>query len=145
MSAENLIASYLRIAKEDLSGALLLGQQNNRNAIYLCEQAAEKIIRAILTSENVRAGVSHNLVDMISSVPDINPIKPSLREVEKLTNYATAYRYPNQSEQVTKPPEPSKFADFAQKVEVVLAKAATHFGVDLSHKSSPATNKTPIR
>ena len=51
MSAELLIANTLRIAREDLDGALLLASSANRNAVYLCEQAAEKVIRAVLTSE----------------------------------------------------------------------------------------------
>ena len=40
MSTEAVIAGFLRIAKEDLDGAKLLARQNNRNAVYLCEQAA---------------------------------------------------------------------------------------------------------
>jgi len=42
MSAEKVIASYLRVAAEDLRGARLLAKNENRNAIYLCSQAAEK-------------------------------------------------------------------------------------------------------
>lgn len=42
-----MIAGYVRIAKQDLDGARSL----NRNAAYLCEQAAEKLIRAVLTAE----------------------------------------------------------------------------------------------
>lgn len=56
MSAELLIANTLRIAREDLDGALLLASRANRNAVYLCEQAAEKVIRAVLTSEGKHAG-----------------------------------------------------------------------------------------
>ena len=47
MSVELLIANLLRIASEDLEGARLLAASNNRNAVYLCEQAAEKVIRAV--------------------------------------------------------------------------------------------------
>lgn len=36
-----VVASYLRIAAEDLAGARLLAETGNRNAIYLCSQAAE--------------------------------------------------------------------------------------------------------
>jgi hypothetical protein len=42
MSAELLIANLLRVAHEDLAGARLLASADNRNAVYLCEQAAEK-------------------------------------------------------------------------------------------------------
>jgi HEPN domain-containing protein len=56
MSTEQLIASYLRIANQDLKDALLLEANQSPNAIYHCEQAAEKIILAVLTSEGLRAG-----------------------------------------------------------------------------------------
>lgn len=74
MSAELLIASLLRVAREDLEGARLLANAKNRNAIYLCEQAAEKVIRAVLTSEGVHAGIKHLLAEMVDRVPDANPL-----------------------------------------------------------------------
>lgn len=47
MSADHVIA--------DLDGARLLNPAGNRNAPYLAEQAAEKLIRAVLTSEGIQA------------------------------------------------------------------------------------------
>jgi len=69
MSAELLIANLLRIASEDLEGARLLAASGNRNAIYLCEQAAEKVIRAVVTSEGHHAGIKHELAEMVSAAP----------------------------------------------------------------------------
>jgi HEPN domain-containing protein len=57
MIADLVIANLLRIAREDLDGASVLLPRGNRNAAYLCEQAAEKVIRAILTSEGHHAGI----------------------------------------------------------------------------------------
>lgn len=78
MSVERTIANYLLIAQEDLAGARLLAASGNRNAAYLAEQAAEKTIRAILTSEGVHAGVRHDLRAMVDLVPEQNPLKPAL-------------------------------------------------------------------
>jgi HEPN domain-containing protein len=94
MSAELLIANFLRIAAEDLEGARQLAAAHNRNAIYLCEQAAEKIVRAVVTSENKHAGIKHDLAEMVDLIDDANPRKASLRAIEHLSQYATAYRYP---------------------------------------------------
>jgi HEPN domain-containing protein len=91
MSAE-VIAAMLRIASQDLDGARLLNQAGNRNAAYLCEQAAEKVIRAVLTSEGIQAGIRHELPDMVDKIPDDNPVKPALRAIEHLAAYATAFR-----------------------------------------------------
>lgn len=51
MSAEKVIASTLWLAQEDLNAAKLLQSAKNHYAIYHCEQAAEKVIKAVLTSE----------------------------------------------------------------------------------------------
>ena len=73
MSAERVIANTLRLAKADLDAAELLHAGKNRYAVYHCEQAAEKIIKAVLTSEGVHANIKHQLDDMVKQVPDANP------------------------------------------------------------------------
>ena len=70
MNTEKVIAGYLRVASEDLQGAIALAEMPNRNAIYLCSQAAEKVIRAVLTSEGKHAGTGHQLDRMAGIVPD---------------------------------------------------------------------------
>ncbi len=145
MSADLLIANMLRIAKDDLDGAIVLGARGNRNAVYLCEQAAEKVIRAILTSEGKHAGIKHRLDEMVDLVPDENPLKQSLREVEELSAYATAYRYPTSSGRIPEPPVGSELDVFLKRVEAALQEATARFAVDLSKKGRPAGNPGPIR
>jgi HEPN domain-containing protein len=103
MSVELVIAGYVRIARQDLDGARILNAGANRNAAYLCEQAAEKLIRAVLTSERIQAGIRHELPDMVAQIPDTNPVKPLLRAIENLDVYATAYRYPSPKGRVKNP------------------------------------------
>jgi HEPN domain-containing protein len=145
MSAELLIANMLRIAREDLDGALLLASRGNRNAAYLCEQAAEKVIRAILTAEGKHAGIKHRLDEMVDLVPDENPLKPALRGIEELAAYATAYRYPTSSGRIPEAPAGSEFELLLEKVADALQEAATRFGVDLNKKGQPAGKPRPIR
>jgi HEPN domain-containing protein len=145
MSVELLIANLLRVAAEDLAGARLLATTSNRNAIYLCEQAAEKIIRAVVTSEGARAGIKHQLDEMVDLVPDENPLKPALRAIEHLTAYATAYRYPTSAGRIVQPPKGQAFADDAAKVELALRDAASRFGADLTTQGTPAAHRGPIR
>jgi hypothetical protein len=54
---------------------------------YLCSQAAEKVIRAVLTSEGKHGGIGHKLDMMVDMVPDENPVKPLLREIESLGDW----------------------------------------------------------
>ena len=76
MSAERVIANTLRLAQADLEAAKLLHAGKNRYAIYHCEQAAEKVIKAVLTSEGVHANIKHLLDEMVKQVPDANPSSP---------------------------------------------------------------------
>lgn len=145
MVADLVIANMLRIAREDLDGASLLAPRGNRNAVYLCEQAAEKVIRAVLTSEGKHSGIRHQLDEMVDLVPDENPLKPALREIEQLAAYATAYRYPTPVGRIPDGPPGSELARLIKKVAAVLDEAASRFGVDLAKKGAPAATPKPIR
>jgi HEPN domain-containing protein len=145
MSAELLIANSLRIASEDLAGARLLAAAGNRNSIYLLEQAAEKIIRAVMTSEGIHAGIRHDLPAIVDRVPDENPIKAGLRAVEHLAAYATTYRYPTASARIEAAPSAAEIASHADAVEKLLLDVASRLGVDLASTGTPARSARPIR
>jgi HEPN domain-containing protein len=145
MSAELLIANLLRVAKEDLEGARLLAAAGNRNAVYLCEQAAEKLMRAVLTAEGKHAGVKHQLDAMVDLIADENPLKPALRQVEDLAAYATSYRYPTSVGRIQQAPPPATLTASMAKVETAINQAAALFGVDLTKLGSPAAHARPVR
>jgi HEPN domain-containing protein len=145
MSADVLIASYLRIANEDLAGARQLAATGNRNAMYLCSQAAEKVIRAVLTSEGKNAGIKHQLDELVDMVPDENPLKPGLRAIQDLTDYATSFRYPSPKGRIKASPSRVAFEQDAGAVQAALDEAARRFGVDLEKVDAPARTAGPIR
>ena len=145
MSADLVIAGYVRIAKQDLDGARLLNREANRNAAYLCEQAAEKLIRAVLTSEGVQAGIRHELPDMVAKILDVNPVKPLLRAIEHLDAYATAYRYPSPRGRVKSPPTPAEIDQDIARIGVALTEIVARFQIDLSMPEGPAGKPDPIR
>lgn len=126
MSAERVVANLLRIAREDLEGARALSAQGNRNAIYLAEQAAEKIIRAVLTSEKI-------------------PLKPRLRVLQHLGAYATAYRYTTPTGRIPTEPSAAQVSAAIASVDVALTEAVGRFGVDLAATDQPARTSAPIR
>lgn len=143
MSVDKVIANNLRIARQDLDAARLLAASGNRNAMYLCEQAAEKIIRAVLTSEGKHAGIRHDLEAMVDLVPDANPLKPQLRTTEQLTVYATSFRYVRADGSIPQTPRsPNVHLD---RVEQALTAAVAAFGVELDDPVSPARRPAPFR
>jgi HEPN domain-containing protein len=148
MSVELLIANFLRIAAEDLAGARSLSLTNNRNAIYLCEQAAEKVIRAVVTSEGKHAGIKHELAEMVDLIPDENPLKPELRAIEHLSQYATAYRYPvssSKTKRIPRGPTPEELRSVLDATSAALSNAIQRFRVDMGRPDSPAGFAEPLR
>jgi HEPN domain-containing protein len=144
-SAARLIANSLRVARADLDAARTLAATNNRNAVYVCEQAAEKIILAVLTSEDTHGGIRHHLDAMVDLIPDENPIKPLLRAIEPLAAYATTYRYPTSAGRIPGAPSPERLNDWIDKVGKALDQAASRFAVDLDAEDTPAGRPDPLR
>ncbi len=144
MSAERVIANTLRLARDDLDAAKVLHAANNRYAIYHCEQAAEKIIKAILTAEGVHANIKHQLDEMVKDVPDANPLKSLLQDMEHLAAYATTYRYATTSGNIKPSPNDETLQADIAKVAAALSATATAFGVDLTKQDLAArTAKAP--
>ena len=145
MSVELHVANLLRLARIDLDAALLLNAAGNRNASYHNAQAAEKVIRSVLTSEGKHAGIGHKLNEMVDLVPDANPIKPLLRSIEHLAAFATTFRYPTSSGRIKPPPTADEIKDDISKVDAALQDAAKRFGVDLASANAPASRPGPAR
>jgi HEPN domain-containing protein len=116
----------------------------NRNAAYLCQQAAEKLIRAVCTSEGRHAGRGHQLDEMIDLLPDENPLKSVLRQVETLAAYATTFRYPT-STRVLSALSDGELATYIARIEALLEEAVRRFDVELDKKGTPARAPNPIR
>lgn len=144
MSVERLIANYLVIAAEDLSAARLLASAGNRNAAYLAEQAAEKVIRAVLTSESVHGGISHALGQMVDLLPNENLWKSRLTRLTPLAAFATAYRYPTTARVPPAPPREVLVA-LLDEVDAALKLVAAHFQVDVSSVGAVAKRTAPPR
>ena len=87
----------------------------------------------------------HKLDEMVDLVPDENPLKAALRQVEALTAYATAYRYPTPVGRILPPPSALDFAAVLTRVDVLLEDTASRFGVVLTQQGVPASNARPMR
>jgi hypothetical protein len=82
---------------------------------------------------------------MVDLVPDENPLKPMLREVQVLMSYATTYRYSTFSGRIPDAPSERELDELIKKVDEVLTLAISRFGVDLAKKGAPAAKPGPIR
>lgn len=140
------IANLLRIAAQDLDGARRLAAAGNRNAPYLCQQAAEKIARAVAHPEGQHLGREHRIDVIVDFLPAANPMRVLLKPLEELTPYATTYRYPRSAGRITDSPSPQRMKLLIERTEAALLAASRAFGVDLAAPDDvPAANATPVR
>jgi HEPN domain-containing protein len=142
------IANFLRLASGDLEDARSLRKTGSRNAAYHAEQAAEKVVLALLTSEDIQVQrKDHHRLDVLADlVPPENPFRERLRALSFLTAFATTYRYPKPGGRI--PPEPPwrEIDDALGRIAGLLAEIAVRFGVDLdASDASGARFSSPLR
>lgn len=140
------IAELLRISRQNLKAAFHLASPPNRLALSLCEKAAANLIRAVLASEGKLVGFTATLEDLVEPIPDVNPLKAKLREIQDLSSFVLGYQHSTPTGQIPPPPDRSVFGSYLDKVKSTLNEAATRFGVDLGLESNtPARFPEPIR
>jgi HEPN domain-containing protein len=141
------IANALRLANEDLEAADALAAIGNRNDAYHAQQAAEKILMALLNSEGVKADRkdAHRLDVLQSLLPDANKFKYRFSPIVFLTSFATTYRYPKDAGRLPQQPHKDDLGTAIEIVRNILSDVAAHFGVDLEASDAvPArTNSAP--
>lgn len=148
MSAELHIANALRLAKEDLEAAEMLAAKDNRYDAYHAQQAAEKILIALLTSEGIRAERkdSHRLDVLRDLLPDDNSFKARFSSLTFLTIYATTYRYPRDAGRLPAKAEKNDLMPAMEVLGAILRDVAAHFGVGLNASDKiPAQTSQPPR
>jgi HEPN domain-containing protein len=148
LSAELHIANALRLAREDLEAATLLAAADNRNDAYHAQQAAEKMLLALLTAEGIRAERrdSHRIDVLRDLLPDTNPFKARFAPLTFLTVFATTYRYPKDAGRIPARAERVELEAALAKLKQILTDLAGHFGVELlASDRLPAMTSSPPR
>jgi HEPN domain-containing protein len=114
-----LLAEWLRKADADMDLAEHLTSEGAAfpNAIlFQCQQAAEKYLKAFLTSHQVAFPKTHDLQELLDLVQTVNTdLATSLSDVIVLTPYGVELRYPGDRPDAT-PDEALKAIELARKV-----------------------------
>jgi HEPN domain-containing protein/predicted nucleotidyltransferase len=105
MSIEKRTRAYLDLVDQDLQAADVLAKAHNRYAAYHCQQAVEKLLKAMLLNAGKEVGIEHRL-DVLLARFDDDPhgLVTALRPFEKYTPFATAFRYPTPGGRIPAPP-----------------------------------------
>ncbi|MGD1071108.1 MAG: HEPN domain-containing protein [Bryobacteraceae bacterium] len=87
---------WVRRAEDDLrAAAALIAAELPAEALYHCQQSAEKYIKAFLTRHQKPFRKTHDLRELAVGCADIDPdLALALRPALDLTQYAWRFRYP---------------------------------------------------
>jgi len=88
--------TWLEKAQRDLQdAATLISSGSYANALYHCQQAAEKARRAFLTYDQTPFRKTHELNELFPDILAIDrSLQPMLDQAGKLSEYAWKFRYP---------------------------------------------------
>ena len=119
MALDRKVASYIELAREDLAAAkALIASGLERNSTIHIQQAAEKLLKAVLAAEDIVFPASHQIGALAELLRDGHFWKDEFRGFDPLTRYATAYRYPTPGGDVPTPPTRK---ELQQSIESVVA------------------------
>ena len=92
----NEAAKWLRQAAKDRNAAQALLEPSRRDPCFTASKLAEKAIKAFLAFHQTPFRKTHDLADLGSQCATVDPsLEAILREVADLTDYASAFRYPD--------------------------------------------------
>jgi len=96
------VQSWLQKADNDLRGAqvdLAAEPPLIEDALFHCQQAAEKAMKAFLTAHGTTFRKTHDLDELASACEQIDPsLKDVLNPARDLTVFAWEFRYPGSDE-----------------------------------------------
>ena len=73
-------------------------------AAYLVQQAAEKLVKAVLVALEINPPRTHDIEDLVSLMPSEGPERRRLELLRRFTVFAFAFRYPGED---VSEPEPT--------------------------------------
>lgn len=94
---EELAREWLRVAANDLAYAKLGAQEGfHAQACFVCQQVAEKSLKAYLFARRQKLTRVHILPQLLEQCQEFDPAFGKLRDAsDVLTNYYTSARYPD--------------------------------------------------
>jgi HEPN domain-containing protein len=119
--------AWIKRATADLRSAKVLTDAGEYpEALFHCQQAVEKALKAFLTYHHQVFRKAHDLSDLIAKCLLIDDsLSPTMNGVDDLTQYAWLFRYPGAPQD----PEPADAASGFAKAELVLREIGRRIGV----------------
>ncbi len=114
------VESFIRLAREDLAVARKLAADHPRHAAFNIEQAAEKLLKAVLSSEGIPFNAGHQLGALAALLPATHLWRADLATFDEFTSYATALRYPTGGGRMPQEPEEDELLEGLGRVAALV-------------------------
>jgi HEPN domain-containing protein len=89
------VETFIALARDDLSMARTLLASHPRGAAFHVEQAAEKLLKAVLTTEGIMFSAGHHQLGRLAETLPVDHVwRADLMAFDAYTTYATSMRYP---------------------------------------------------
>ncbi|MGC2855331.1 HEPN domain-containing protein [Novispirillum sp. DQ9] len=120
-----VVAGFFQVLEEDLAAARHMAGVLPRISAYHLQQAAEKLVKAILAAEGIHPGPEHNIGQLLARLPPGHEWRADLVDLDALSRFATAYRYPSEAGRVAAPPDRAFLERHAALIESLAGDART--------------------
>lgn len=117
-------ADWLTVADRDLSVirvCLAATPPLVLPALYNCQQAAEKLVKAVLVSQEIDFPKTHDIDRLVMLVPVSVSVRDRLVPLARFTAFAAAYRYPGESMDLSDDPTAEELASWLSELETIRA------------------------
>ncbi len=119
-----VITAYLDDVELELDAAMrLVAEPPNRFAAFHLQQAAEKLVKAVRLSRGLHVTADHNIEILVDQLADDDPWRAKLGDLEPLSSFATAYRYPSPTGKRKPGPTRSEVLEWIEKIRELGAQA----------------------
>ncbi len=119
-----IVQTWLFKARRDLASAHRLADKSAPlldTAVYHCQQAAEKAVKAVLVFHDIRVPKTHDLEDLILEAAAFTSDYAALTgTAQRLTQYATLFRYPGARLEPTQAEYDQAYQDAEEFLRVTL-------------------------
>lgn len=114
--------SYIELARQDIDAARKLVQEADHagRAAFYVEQAAEKMIKAVLSVEGIPVSSSHQLGALAAMLPVDHEWRPDFARFDAFTSFATKFRYPTASGKLPTNPSAADVGKYIEEVSAIL-------------------------
>ncbi len=120
-----MVSQWLTKAQHDLKSAQRLADKSGPlldTAVYHCQQAAEKALKAFLVYHDIRVPKTHDLAELSAAAATLTPNYGTLiGSAERLTQYATLFRYPGTQMEPTQADYDQAYQEASQFLSITLA------------------------